>query len=215
VKARSAGAWLAAAAALFWLSWALMPGVGVTDARRILDLVSQHRSQVLLSAVLQILSAACYAPAAVGLAALPQLGAAPGVRAGATLLVVGAMGSAADAVFHLLAYAMTAGFAGDPAPVAAMQWMQGPGLRLVLPLIAAFFLGSVWLWLALARLGVVSRANPLLYAVALAIAVAGGLLAPGAARAVGLAVLAAVAGAQAWLGAALARMAPRPSAGIS
>jgi hypothetical protein len=213
VSARAAGAWLVAAAALFWLSWALMPGVGITDAGRILALVGQHRAQVLVSVVLQLLSAACYAPAAVGLVAVPSLGSGAGVRASAALLLVGAMGSAADAVFHLLAVAMTAGDGGSPALVETMRWMQGPGLRLLLPLIASFFLGSAGLSAALARRGVVSRANPALYALAVVVGLAGGLLAPGAARAVGLLVLASVAGAQGWLGAALAR--PQPSAGIS
>jgi hypothetical protein len=39
----SAGICLAAAAGLFWLSWALMPGVGVTDAGRIFELVASQR----------------------------------------------------------------------------------------------------------------------------------------------------------------------------
>jgi len=38
---RKAGWLLSAAAAFFWLSWALMPGVGVTAAAQIFDLVSK------------------------------------------------------------------------------------------------------------------------------------------------------------------------------
>jgi len=44
-----------------------MPGVGVTDAERIFALVGAHRGRVLASSVLQLFSAACYAPAAVAL----------------------------------------------------------------------------------------------------------------------------------------------------
>jgi len=214
MSARAAGAWLVAAALLFWLSWSLMPGVGITDARRILDLVGQHRSRVAVSVALQLLSAACYAPALAGLLAQPALAAQRGVRGAAILLLIGAMGSAADAVFHLLAHAMTAPGLDPAAFVAAMEAMQGPGLRFILPLIAAFFAGSVWLSIALARLGVVPLWNPLLYALALAIALGGGVLASEgeSARRVGLAVLALVAAAQSGIGAALWRRGLRPRA---
>jgi hypothetical protein len=136
----------------------------------------------------------------------PQLGADAHVRAGAILLLVGAMGSAADAVFHLLAFAMTASPPAGADLVALMQTMQGPELRFILPLIAAFFVGSAWLSVALARRGAVSVGNPACYALALAVGVVGGSLAPRVglfARAVGLAVLGLVAGAQAWAGLAI------------
>jgi hypothetical protein len=55
---RLAGASRVAAAALFWLSWLLMPGVGVTDTRRSFELVGARRSAVLASVVLQLVSAA-------------------------------------------------------------------------------------------------------------------------------------------------------------
>ena len=58
--------------------------------------------------MLQLVSAALYAPALVGILTHAGLGADPGVRRACVVLLVGAMGSAADAVFHLFAYAMTA-----------------------------------------------------------------------------------------------------------
>jgi hypothetical protein len=44
-----------------------------------------------------------------------------------------------------------------------MAFMQGPGLLLLAPLIASFFLGGAWLSRAFARAGVVSRWNARLY----------------------------------------------------
>jgi hypothetical protein len=132
------------------------------------------------------------------------------VRWGAILLLVGAMGSAADAVFHLLAHAMTCPSLDRTGFVPLMQVVQGPGLRFILPLIAAFFIRSVWLSVALARRRLVSPWNPGLYGLALAIGTVGASLAPrtgSVARAVGLAVLALAAAAQGWVGVALGRSA--------
>jgi hypothetical protein len=124
------------------------------------------------------------------------------------------MGSAADAVFHLLAYAMTSPGLDRTSFAALMQVVQGPGLRFILPLIAAFFAGSLWLSVALARRRLVPAWNPRLYGLALAVGLVGGLLAPGggATRTVGLAVLAVVAGAQGWVGAALWRTSGKAAA---
>ena len=47
---------LSAAAVLFWLSWALMPGVGVTDPAQIFALVSSQRPLVALLLAPMILS---------------------------------------------------------------------------------------------------------------------------------------------------------------
>jgi len=199
------GSCLVAAASLFWVSWLLMPGVGVTDAARIFELVGANRSHVLASVVLQLVSAALYVLALVGVAASPLAS----VRRAAGVLMQGALGSAADAVLHLLAYAMTAPGLDPTSLAPVMQFMQGPGLGLLLPFVAAFFAGGAWLSIALARAGVVSRANPWLHAVALAVAIAGGMLVRttgvASGRSVGLAALALVAAAQAWLGLALRR----------
>jgi len=205
---RLAGASLIAAAALFWLAWALMPGVGISDAGRILDLVGQHPSRVRASVVAQLLSAACYAPALVGIVATRRLRRQRAIRAGAILLSIGAMGSAADAVFHLLAVVMVGPGIDRAASLPVMERMQGAGLLFIAPLILAFFVGSGVLALGFARAGVVSRANPFLLVLAVALAVVGGFLAAGnvgAARAVGLAVLGLVSGSQTWLGVGLWR----------
>lgn len=206
MSARASGACLIGAAVLFWLSWLLMPGVGVTDARQILAGVAAGRPAVAVSVVAQLVSAALYVPALVGVATLPARVAGPPVRAAAIVFLLGAMGSAADAVFHLLAFAMTQPGL-DPAPlVPVMRFVQGPGLLLIAPLIAAFFAGSAWLCSGLARAGVVPRACAWLHAIALAVAASGaGLARAGVipARAAGLATLLVVAAAQVWVGIAL------------
>ena len=203
-----------AAAASFWLSWLLMPGVGITDAGRILDLVGQHPVRVRASVALQLLSAACYAPALVGIVATRRLRRQRAIRAGAILLSIGAMGSAADAVFHLLAVEMAAHGIDRAAVVPVMARMQGGGLLFIAPMILAFFVGSGVLALGFTRAGVVPRANPLLVLLAVALAAVGGSLAAGnagAARAVGLAVLGLVSASQAWLAVAIVRRRPTPA----
>jgi hypothetical protein len=199
---------LALAAALFWLAWLLMPGVGITDAARILDLVGQHAARVRLSVGAQLLSAAAYAPALVGIVATRRLRRQRSVRAGAILLLIGAMGSAADAVFHLLAVVMVGPGIDRAAVLPVMEQMQSGGLLAIAPLLLAFFVGSGVLAHGFARAGVASRASVWLIAFALALAIVGGSLAAGnagAARAVGLGVLGLVSASQAWLGAALLR----------
>jgi hypothetical protein len=203
-----AGTFLVAAAAFFWLAWALMPGVGVTDANEIFALVGAHRGDVLASVALQLVSAVFYVPALVGIAADPKLGRERGIRASAIALLVGALGSAADAVLHLLAYAMTAPGVDAAPMIPVMQFMQGPGLALLGPLILAFFAGGAWLSIAAARAGVVPRWNPWLHAAAVGVAIAGGLLAKtgvGSARVAGLAFLGLVAIAQIGVGLGLRR----------
>lgn len=201
-EARTAGRCLAGAAVLFWISWALMPGVGVTDAAQILALVGPRRTSVAWSAALQLVSAVLYVPALLGIVASP-LGARAAVRWGAGLLLVGAMGSGADAVFHILAYAMTAPDLDPATLIPVMTFMQGPGLLMIAPLILAFFVGSVWLAIALARAGAIAPWNPWLYALAPLVIAIGGTLARGgmvAPRIVGLSMLAVVSAAQAHAG---------------
>jgi hypothetical protein len=195
---------LTAAAALFWAAWVLMPGVGVTDPAQIFQLVSARRSLVAISVVVQLVSAVLYVPAL--LAALQDGSRIRGVRAGAGLLLVGAMGSAADAVLHLLAYAMTMPGLEPVTLTRVMAFMQGPGLVLLAPMILSFFAGGAALSIAFARAGIVSRWNPALHLAALAVAVAGGALASAglmSARAVGLAVLALFSAPQCLVGVAL------------
>jgi hypothetical protein len=171
------GLWLVVAAVLFWIAWLLMPGVGITDAQRIFELVGTHRAQVLASSVVQLTSAHA------------------AFRTGAVLLLIGAMGSAADAIFHQVAYQMTApGVPAEPM-LPVMARMQGPGLVWILPLIACFFAGSVVLFLGARRAGRVPGVGALWAALAVVVALlfasaAVGALLPG--RAVGLSVLALV-----------------------
>jgi hypothetical protein len=205
LTARLAGASLLAAATLFWLAWLLMPGIGITDAGRILISSASTPAACGRRSPCSC-SAACYAPALVGILATRRLRRQRTIRAGAILLSIGAMGSAADAVFHLLAVEMV-GPGIDPAAVLpVMERMQGAGLLFIAPLILAFFVGSGVLALGFVRAGVVPRANPILLASAVALAAIGGPLAAenaGAARGVGLAVLGLVSASQAWLGLSL------------
>ena len=203
---RASGASLIAASVLFWLAWLLMPGVGVTDARQILERVALQRDAVWLSTALQLVSAACFAPAVV---ALGRIGRERGRRAivwGAVLLAIGAMGSAADAIFHLLAYYMTAPGTDLDAMLPLMAHMQGPGLALLAPMLLAFFVGAALLAVGCWRAGMVGGRNPLLHAAALAVAFAAPLVVRvdrSLARVVGLTVLFLVSASLAGIGRAL------------
>jgi len=205
---RNAGLLLIAAAALFWLSWFLMPGVGVTDAAQIFELVASKRSSVMLSIITQLLSSALYVPALLGIVCARSQTSDTAVRCGAGLLLLGAMGSAMDAVFHLVAYAMTMPGLELSSLLKVMAFMQGPGLRLVAPFIVSFFIGGVCLSIALSKKRTVSKASGYMYLIAVGIAVVGGAVASRgfiASRLVGLSVLAAVSISQALLGLELSR----------
>jgi hypothetical protein len=205
---RNAGLLLIAAAVLFWLSWFLMPGVGVTDAAQILELVARQRSSVMLSVIVQLLSAALYIPALLGISCGTAQASNAGVRWGAGFLLLGAMGSAMDAVFHLVAYAMTMPGLEPSSLLKVMAFMQGPGLRLVAPFILGFFVGGIFLSIALTRKRAVSKLSAYMYLVALGIAVAGGAAASAGmfpSRIVGLSVLGAVSVSQALIGFELSR----------
>jgi hypothetical protein len=165
------------AGTLFWAAWVLMPGVGIVDPAHIFAIVAAQRGLVLASVIVQLVSAAAYAPALVGLVADARYGRQAAIRVGAMLLAAGAMGSAADAVLHLLAFAMTAPGLDPLAQLPVMAFMQGPGLWLLAPLLLAFFAGGAWLSMTLARAGVVSRWNARAHAVALVAALSGAALA--------------------------------------
>lgn len=90
-----------------------------------------------------------------------------------------------------------------------MQFMQGPALVIIAPLIACFFVGGVWLSGAFARAGAVSRWNPALHVCAVAVGALGALLAHHTAldgRVVGIATLGLFTAALAWLGAVVWRV---------
>jgi len=195
VSPRVAGACWVAAALLFYAAWALMPAVGITDTRLIFEKVAAQAPAVRASVILQLVSAACYAPALVGVARLPEAAGGRSLVIGAVLLLIGAMGSAADAVLHLLAVEMVAPGIDRDAMIPVMERMQGPNLALLGPLLAGFFAGSLVLAIGFARAGLVSRWNPWLLALALPALPLGG----------GLALLACVSASQAWLGVSLLR----------
>jgi hypothetical protein len=130
---------------------------------------------------------------------------------GALLLAVGAMGSAADAIFHLLAYYMTAPGTDVAAMLPLMAHMQGPGLALLAPLILAFFIGAATLAVAAWRAGMVTGRNPLLHVAAVAVACSAPVAVrfdPALARVVGLSVLFLVSASLAGIGRALGSAMP-------
>jgi hypothetical protein len=189
---RLGGGWLVAASVLFWLSWSLMPGVGVTDTRQILERVALQRDAVWLSVVFQLVSAACFAPPLLALSRVGHTKGSRALRVGSVLLAIGAMGSAADAIYHLLAYYMTDPTMQTDALVPLMNKMQGPGLAVLIPMVLAFFVGAVTTAIGAAHVGLVSRRNPWLYAVALVVASSAPIwvrMNPANARFVGLTVL--------------------------
>jgi hypothetical protein len=113
-----------------------------------------------------------------------------------------------DAVFHLLAYAMTMPGLEPSSLLKVMAFMQAPGLRLVAPFILGFFVGSVFLSVALTKSGVISKASAYMYPLMLGIAVLGGAAASARIlpfKIVGLLVLGAVSFSQALIGFELSR----------
>jgi hypothetical protein len=203
---KATGALLIAAAITFWVGWLLMPGVGITDAALILDAVGSHRGEVLTSSILHLLCGALFALAIPGLAAIAK-GSNRALAAAPSLLAVGACAIAADAIFHFVAYEMTAPGVDRAAMLPVMVQLQTTDLRYLLPLVLALFLGAGALAGGASRAGLVSRWNPRLHGIAFATAVAGGvLLGPrGGGRLVGLTFLALVSASIAWVGAAVLR----------
>jgi hypothetical protein len=202
---------LIGAATLFAIAWYLMPVAGETDAQEIFRIVTPQRGAVLAAAILQLIAATLYVPAMIGIIRVGVLPFSSKVWRPASILVVGTLGLATDAIDHLLSYAMTAPGVDQNAQVQVMEFMQGPALLLIAPLIASFFVGAVWLSVAYAKAGVISRWNPALYVLALIIAVGGAALVAATgmidARLVGVLTLWTVTAAQLWLGAVLWRQA--------
>jgi hypothetical protein len=129
---------LALGAILLWTAWALMPDAATNDAAHILTAVAAARDAVHASAILQLAGAALLAA---GLAA--ETARERGTRAGATLVLLGAVGMAADAVYHQLAYAMTAPAIARDAVLPVMIQMQTEELRPLVPLLLMFVVGAV------------------------------------------------------------------------
>ncbi|HEY8925825.1 MAG TPA: hypothetical protein VIU64_15665 [Polyangia bacterium] len=138
-------------ALLFWLSWSLMPQPGTTDAAFILAAVAGQRGSVLASAILQTLCAVTLVPAALLAVRLRPARGARLLYVGAALLLVGAVGHGADAVYHQMAYEMTAPGTQRSAMLPVMTRMQTEDVRLLIPLMLAFFAGAVCLAMGLVR----------------------------------------------------------------
>jgi len=199
MNTRTTGWTLLIAAIFFWTSWALMPGVGVTDAAEILRLVSAQREQVLASSILQLASAALFALTIPGLVVRLH---AFKERWAVALLAMGACGDAADAIYHQLAYEMTRPGVAQAAMLPVMQRMQSVDLLYLLPLVLAFLLGCVSLASASMRLGIVTKWNPLLYLMIPLIGLAGRFSGV-TSRVIGLTCLCLLGLSLAWIGAAL------------
>jgi hypothetical protein len=203
VPSRSHGAWLVIASLAFWLSWVLMPGVGVTDPTRIFALVGAHRANVYASVVFQLLSAAAYAPGIAAILATTAPRPSGSTLTGCVLVLIGAMGSAADSIFHLVAYEMTAPGIPLDAMVPVMRRLQGRDLAFLLPLIVAFLLGHALVVGGLRKRGPLAGIGALVLLIAPAIVIVG---VPGvargyvSARVVGLAFLGAISASLLFLG---------------
>ena len=202
---RSTGWILIAAALCFWTSWALMPGVGVTDAATILRLVGAHPRSVLMSSVLQLVSAALFALAIPGLTIGFSAFKSAWGRAAAALLAVGACGDAADAIYHQLAYEMARPGVDQAAMLPVMQRMQSADLLYLLPMFLAFLLGCVALSVGAARSGLVAKWNPMLY-ILCSLAAGVGTRLPGVpGRTIGLLCLGLLSLSLVWIGFALGK----------
>lgn len=169
---RLAGTAMVFAAVTFWLAWFLMPDAGTADPGHILSAVRAKRDGVWWSVVLQIVSSAAFVPAVV--LARP---AGPRALAGACLVLVGAMGMAMDAVYHLAAYYMTADGVAPESVLEPMRLMQSDGLKFLVPLLLPFLFGGWVLASGLKRDGAASRWPGRVFAAAFIFAVAGGAVA--------------------------------------
>jgi hypothetical protein len=148
------GGWsLIGASILFWLYWFLMPEPGTVDASFILSAIAKQRGSVLLSAILQTLCAIAIVPAALSVGVVRSRL----VYAGALVMLVGALGNAADAVYHQIAYEMTAPDADRAAMLPVMTRMQTEQIWLLVPLLLVFFPGALCPAVGLAQAGIVSR----------------------------------------------------------
>jgi hypothetical protein len=136
---------MSAGALCIFAAWALMPDAATNDAGHILDAVAATRPRVQASALIQLLGAALLIP---GLLALAHRG-TPGLLP----IAWGVLGMGADAVFHQLAYEMTAPGISTAAVLPVMQRMQTAQLAPHLPLLLAFVLGGPWLGWRLRRAG--------------------------------------------------------------
>ena len=206
--ARAAGACLVGAAITFWLAWFLMPLPGTTDTAFILEQVGATRERVFWSVALQLLSSALFVPGLLGLLAATPLRESVGGFVAASLVGIGATGLAADAIYHLLAFEMTAPGVTREAMVPVMDRFQSADLAFVAPQLLALLAGVGALVRVSSRAGVAPRRAPRWLGLALVAAVAGAAAVRAAGlprRVVAMAVLGAFSLALAELGAGLRR----------
>lgn len=206
------GGWsLIAAAPLFWLTWYLMPEPGTTDAAFILRAIAAQRPEVLWSAILQTLCAVAVVPAVLSVGASRSTL----VRIGAVLTLIGALGNAADAVYHQMAFEMTAADVDRQAMLPVMTRMQTEQIALLVPLLLAFFPGVACLCVGLARENRAPARVGWLFAAMLAVGLAGVAATSGFGlrpRPFSLAALGLFSVAMAWTGWRLRGRDARPSA---
>ncbi len=210
---KSAGAILIFAAVTFWLAWLFMPDAGTNDAARIQEVVREHRGSVFLSLIVQIISSVAFVPAVLLIARLPLAQAQRRVFVGGALLLIGAMGMCADAIFHLAAYYMTADGVAPESMHRSMMLLQTEGIRFLLPLLLSFLIGGIVLALGLQHAGLASPGPVMVFASAIATAGVGGITAAAmdAGRyAVVLLFLGLFALALVWLGVELMRPQQKP-----
>jgi len=122
------------------------------------------------------------------------------------------MGSAADAIFHLVPYETTAPGIDAIAVAPIMRRLQGPDLALLLPFVLAFFVGHALLVSAFRNHGPNARAGARLLLLAPLVILLGAPAARAglvAGRVVGLAFLATVSASLALVGSGWIRATPR------
>jgi hypothetical protein len=137
MKTNLGGLALAMGAGLIWLAWWLMPDAATNDVAVILAAVGPCRPRVQASALAQLVGAALLVPGLVAEAAGRR-----GARAGAIVLLWGVLGLAADAVYHQLAYEVTAPDVAGAGVLTVMTKMQTVELRPLVPLMLAFLVGA-------------------------------------------------------------------------
>jgi hypothetical protein len=153
------GTTLAAGAGCIFIAWWLMPDAATNDVGHILSAVATARDRVHTSALLQLLGSALLVPGLVA-EARDRRSTTPAV----IVTLWGALGMAADAVFHQLAYEMTAPGVAQVAVLQVMGKMQTAELAPHLPLLLSFVVGPVLLGWQVRRGGGPAAASALLMA---------------------------------------------------
>ena len=149
LRAPISGVLLILGAVLLWVAWALMPEGATNDPIVIARVISGAREEVKLSAIVQLAASAAFAPALLLLA-----GRGSGLAfAGGSLVLVGLMGMAADAVYHQAAYQLTAPDLDAEAMLLPLGRMQTEDIVSLVPLLLGFIVGTPMLGAGLVREG--------------------------------------------------------------